>query len=104
MQTYTKKRIEIFVEAPALHRLLEQLDAIQVTGYTVFQALAGRGLDGDAWSRDGLAGTMGSMVSVVCLTNETKVDLVLETAYALVSRQIGIVCVSDVQVIRKDHF
>lgn len=103
MQTYPKKRIEIVVEAPALSRLLDRLDKAAVTGYTVLPALAGRGQDG-SWRGEGLAGDAGRMVVVVCLTDAARVDAVLDAAYAIVSRQIGIVAVSDVQVIRPEHF
>jgi hypothetical protein len=69
----------------------------------VIPALAGRGRDG-SWRGEGLAGDAGRMVMVVCITDPSKVDAVLETAYAVVQRQIGIVTVSDVQVIRAEHF
>lgn len=104
MQTHPKKRIEIVVEAPALARLLDRLDAAAVTGYTVVPALAGRGIGGGAWRGEGLAGDAGRMVLVICITDASKVDAVLETIHAIVTRQIGIVSVSDVQVIRADHF
>jgi nitrogen regulatory protein PII len=103
VQTHLKKRVEIVVEAPALRRLVDRLDAAAVTGYTVIPALAGRGRDG-SWRGEGLAGDAGRMVMVVCITDPSKVDAVLETAYAVVQRQIGIVTVSDVQVIRAEHF
>ncbi|MCB5174652.1 MULTISPECIES: DUF190 domain-containing protein [Microvirga] len=103
MQTHLKKRVEIVVEFPVLRRLLDRLDRAQVTGYTVVPALAGRGHDGP-WSSEGLAGDAGRMVMVVCITDPTRLDPVLEEVYAVVSRQIGIVAVSDVQVIRAEHF
>jgi hypothetical protein len=103
LATYPKKRIEIVVEVPALHRLLDRLDRAKVSGYTVIPALEGRGREG-SWSREGLAGEAGRMVVVVCITDSSKVDAVLEGAYAVVSRQIGIISITDVQVIRADHF
>jgi nitrogen regulatory protein PII len=103
MDTYPKKRIEIVVEAPALSRLLDRLDRAAVSGYTVIPALAGRGREG-SWRGEGLAGDAGRMVIVVCITDATRVDAVLEAAYAIVSRQIGIVTMSDVSVIRAEHF
>ena len=103
VQTHLKKRVEIVVEAPVLRRLVDRLDAAAVTGYTVIPALAGRGRDG-SWRGEGLAGDAGRMVMVVCITDPSKVDTVLETVYAVVQRQIGIVTVSDVQVIRAEHF
>lgn len=100
---HPKKRIEIVVEVPALQRLLDRLDKAKVSGYTVIPALEGRGRDG-SWSREGLAGEAGRMVVVICITDASKVDAVLEGAYAVVSRQIGIISIADVQVIRPDHF
>lgn len=103
MKTHLKKRIEIVVEAPALRRLLKALDQAEVTGYTVTPALAGRG-QGGSWSGEGLAGEAGRMVVVACITDAARVDAVLEASYAILSRQIGIVSIADVEVIRADHF
>lgn len=103
MQTYPKKRIDIMVEAPLMKRVLGLLDQSGVSGYTVLPALAGRGIDG-SWHRDGLVGRVGAVVQIFCILDEERVDAVIEPLFALVSRQIGIVTISDVQVIRKDHF
>ncbi len=103
MKTYPKKRIDIMVEAPLMGRVLRLLDELGVSGYTVLPALAGRGQDG-AWHRDGLAGRAGMVVMIFCILDESRVDAVLEPLFNVVSRQIGIVSVSDVQVIRPEHF
>jgi nitrogen regulatory protein PII len=104
IQTHPKKRLEIIVEAPMLPRLLDRLDRAAVTGYTVIPALAGRGLGGGSWRSEGLAGDAGRMVMVICVTDATRVDAVLETVYAIVRPAIGIVTVSEVGVIRAEHF
>lgn len=103
MQTHTKKRIEIVLEAPALNRLLDALDRTGVTGYTVAPTLAGRGREG-SWRGEGLAGDAGRKVMVICITDPARVDQVLDAIYAIVRRHIGIVSVSDVAVIRPEHF
>jgi PII-like signaling protein len=100
---HMKKRVEIVVEAPALHRLLDRLDRAGVTGYTVVAGLAGRGHDG-AWDSSGLAGEAGRMMLVICILDEARLGAVIEGVYDVVSRQIGIVAVSDVFVVRADHF
>lgn len=102
MEMHRKARIEIIVEQPVLARLLDVLDRLAVTGYTVVPAIAGRGREG-AW-REGMVGSAGHMVMVICVTDPARVDAVLDPVYRLVSRQIGIVTVSEVQVIRKEHF
>jgi nitrogen regulatory protein PII len=101
--THLKKRLEIIVEAPALHRLTDRLNQAGVTGYTIVPVLAGRGSEG-TWSAEGLAGDAGRLVMVISIVDAAKADTVLERVYSVLARQIGIVTVSDVQVIRADHF
>jgi PII-like signaling protein len=103
MKTHLKKRIDIMVEAPLMQRVLNLLDQQNVSGYTVLPVLAGRGKDG-AWHRDGVVGRAGALVMIFCILDEQRVDEVLEPLFKLVSRQIGIVTVSDVQVIRAEYF
>lgn len=91
------------VEAPLMQRVLNLLDQQNVSGYTVLPVLAGRGKDG-AWHRDGVVGRAGALVMIFCIVDEQRMDDVLEPLYKLVSRQIGIVTVSDVQVIRAEYF
>ena len=101
--TYPKKRIEIIVEAPALSRVLKALDGTGVLGYTVVPALAGRGLGGQ-WTRDDSFNNASHMVSVVCIVDESLAEMAVTAVYAVVSAQIGILSVSDVSVMRKEHF
>lgn len=103
MQTFAKKRIEIIVEAPILKRVLDLLDRLQVSGYTVFDAIAGRGNDG-SWRREGQVTMAGSVVMVLVITSDERVQTILEPVYEVLSRQIGIVTVSDCQVVRAEHF
>ncbi len=103
MRMFPKKRIEIFVEAPALHRLTDALERAGVTGYTILPALAGNGASGP-WSREGQVGDAGRLVQIVCITDPSRVEAVLDGVYKLLSRQIGILSVADVEVIRETLF
>jgi len=103
MKTYPKKRIDIMVEAPLMDRVIAILDEQNVSGYTVLPALSGRGKDG-AWHRDGQIGRVGAVVQIFCIVDESREQDVLEPLFRLVSRQIGIVTISDVRVVRPDHF
>jgi PII-like signaling protein len=103
MKTYPKKRLDITVESPLMARMLKLLDEAGVTGYTVVSALAGKGTSG-AWHRDGVVGRAGSVVLIYCILDESKVDSVLQPVFALLAKQIGIVTVSDVQVVRPELF
>jgi nitrogen regulatory protein PII len=103
MQLHKKKRIEIIIERPILRRMTDALDTSGVRGYTILPAHGGSGQDG-AWERDGLVSAAGAMVAIICILDATNLEPVLDAIYAVVERQIGIVSVSDVEVIRSDHF
>lgn len=103
MKTYSKKRIDIMVEAPLTNRVLGLLEAHGAPGYTVVPAIAGKGLDG-SWHRDGLVGRVGAVVQIFCIVDAERIDALMEPIFALVERQIGIVTISDVEVVRPDHF
>lgn len=103
MQTYKKLRIEYVIEAPIVKRLTDCLDDAGVTGYTVLPALSGKGIDG-SWSREGQIIDAGRMVVVLCIVDPAKKDTILDATSPILQRQIGIVCLSDVEVLRNDHF
>lgn len=103
MQTYRKLRIDILIEAPLIDRLLNRLDQLPITGYTVLPALAGRGADG-SWKRDGLISGTGQMLLAFCIVDEANKDKVLDAIFEMIERQMAIVTVSDVEVIRPDRF
>lgn len=103
MQTYQKSRIEILVEAPFLDRLMDRLDRLPITGYTVLPALAGKGTSG-SWRRDGLVGGAGQMHLVFCIVDGAKADEVVDAVFQVIERQMAIVTVSEVKVLRPERF
>ena len=102
MQTHDAKRVEIIIEAPMEGRLLAALEKAGVTGFTVLPVLGGSGRSG-GWSREGQVGRAG-MVAVICLVRPDRLDGLLEAAFAVVERHIGVVSVTDAQVMRADRF
>jgi len=103
METFKKKRIEIVIESLVLKRLLEVFHNQGVTGYTVFSAQAGSGMSGP-WQAEGVLGGTSELRVVFCIIDESRVDDVLKPVFELVSRHIGIVTISDVEVVRGDQF
>lgn len=102
MQTHKAKRVEIIIEAPMQSRLTDALRRAGVTGYTVLPVLGGSGRSGD-WTREGQVGRAG-MVAVVCLIRPDRLDPLLDAAFAVVERHIGVVSVSDCEVLRAERF
>jgi PII-like signaling protein len=103
IETFTKKRLSIIIEAPFLRRLLDILDDLDVPGYTAIPALAGSGASGP-WRSDSLSSDAGRMVQVVIVLDESKVPDVLKAVRGVLQRRMGIVSMMDVEVLRPELF
>ncbi len=102
MQMHSAKRVEIVIERPLESRLTDALNEAGVTGYTIVPVRGGSGRSGP-WTREGQVGRAG-MVMIVCLIRPDRLDSLLEAAFAVVERHIGVVSVSDAQVLRAERF
>ena len=103
MQTHDAKRVEIIIEAVMERRLTQALTEAGVTGFTVLPVLGGSGRSG-LWSREGQVGRASGMVAVICLIKPERLDPLLEAAFAVVERHIGVVSVTDTQILRAERF
>jgi nitrogen regulatory protein PII len=102
LRTHAAKRIEIMIEAPMQRRLEEALVRAGVTGYSILPVMGGNGRSG-RWSRDGEVGRAG-LVAVVCVVRPERKDALLDAALAVLERHIGVVSVSDCEVLRAERF
>ncbi len=103
MQTHHAKRVEIIVEAVMERRLTDAMIEAGVTGFTVLPVLGGSGRSGH-WSREGQVSRAGGMVAVICILRADRLDALLDVAFAVVDRHIGVVSVSDCAVLRAGRF
>jgi nitrogen regulatory protein PII len=103
MQTHDAKRVEITIEQVMLRRLTEALTSADVTGWSVLPVLGGSGRSG-TWSRDDQISRGTGLVQVVCLVRPDKLDGLLDAAFAVVERHIGVVSVTDAKVLRAERF
>ena len=103
MQTHKAKRVEITIEAVMEQRLTDALERAGVTGYTVLPVMGGSGRSG-RWSREGQVSRAAGMVVVVCIIRPERLDALLDAAFALLERHIGVVCVTDCEVLRANRF
>ncbi|MEL6774160.1 MAG: transcriptional regulator, partial [Pseudomonadota bacterium] len=65
--------------------------------------LGGSGRSG-AWSSEGQISRAGGMVHVVCVIRPERQDALLESIFAVLERHIGVVTVSDCEVLRAERF
>jgi nitrogen regulatory protein PII len=103
MKTHRAKRVEIIIEAPMRKRLEEAFNSSGVTGYTVAPVLGGNGRSG-RWSSEGQVGSSTGMVRFICIIRPERLGTLLETAFKLVENHIGVVSVSDCEVLRVERF
>lgn len=102
MEMHDAKRVEIVIEAPLQGRLTDALESAGVTGFTILPVRAGSGRSG-YWTREGQVGRSG-MVAVICLIRPERLDGLLEAAFKVVERHIGVVSITDAKVLRAERF
>jgi nitrogen regulatory protein PII len=103
MQTHKAKRVVITIEAIMQKRLTDALESAGVTGYSILPVLGGSGRSG-AWSREGQISRASGMVQVICIIRAERLDGLLDSAFEVVDKHIGVVTISDVEVVRAERF
>jgi nitrogen regulatory protein PII len=103
MQTHAAKRVEITIEKIMQSRLTEALQSAGVTGYTILPVFGGSGRSGE-WSRSGQISRAEGMVQIICLIRPERLDTLLKAAFGVVERHIGVVSITDCEVLRAERF
>ena len=103
MQTHKAKRVEITIEKIMESRLTAALRGAGVTGYSVLPVQGGSGRSGE-WTRAGQVSRAEGMSQVVCLIRPDRLDALLEAAFDVVDKHIGVVSITDCEVLRAERF
>jgi len=103
MQTHKAKRVEITIETIMENRLTKAMRDAGVTGYSVLPVRGGSGRSG-TWTRAGQISRAEGMSQVVCIIRPERLDALLEAAFAVVETHIGVVCITDCEVLRAERF
>lgn len=101
--TAAMRRLEVITERMAQKRVCNILEEAGLTGYTVSSAMAGYGCSGH-WMRDGDISNTQDMVIIVTIGNAETIDCALKDLHGLIDAHIGILSVSDVEVLRPKRF
>ena len=102
VQLYRKKRIDIVVEAARGRGIIEMIEAGGARGYTIVPDVSGRGNRG-VRDEAHLSDVFRNMLIIV-ITAEEIANRIVEQSQPLLENYAGIVVVSDVEVIRDEHF
>ena len=103
MELHRKRRIELIIERMAYKRACRVLEKAGMTGYTVLPSMAGFG-GGNRWSRDTDISAASDMVVVISIGDDDKVDAALDQIANILGSHIGVVSVSNVDVMRPERF
>lgn len=103
METHKAKRVEIIIESALQSRLTDAMRSAGVTGYTILPVKGGSGRSGE-WSRSGQVSRGSGMSSVVCLIKPERLDELLDAVFAVVEPHIGVVSITDAEVLRAERF
>lgn len=103
MKTYQAKRVEIIIEAVMESQITRTLTEAGVTGFTLLPVLGGSGRSGH-WTREGNVSRAGGMLAVICLIAPERLDTLLEALFPVLDDHIGVVSVTDTQILRAERF
>ena len=84
-------------------RLTDALLTAGVTGFTLLPVSGGAGRSG-AWTREGQVSKAGGMTMIICIVREEKLDTLLDAAFPILDRHIGVVSITDCEVLRAERF
>ncbi|WP_409432605.1 DUF190 domain-containing protein [Litorimonas sp. RW-G-Af-16] len=100
---FAKKRLELIIESPAFKRACRVLEDAGVSGYTALPCMGGYGA-GKRWQRGTDLSATRDMIVIISILDEDLLPKVIEQVNNLIGAHIGIISVSDVEVIRDDKF
>jgi nitrogen regulatory protein PII len=103
MRTHKAKRVEITIEAIMETRLTGALKKAGVTGFTILPVRGGSGRSGE-WTRAGEIGRASGMVQVICIVRPERLEVLLDAAFEVVEKHIGVVSIVDCEVLRAERF
>lgn len=102
VQLYRKKKIEIVVEAARARAVIEMIEDAGAKGYTVVPDVSGKGNRG-VRDEAHLSDVFRNMLIIVIAAEEIA-SRIVEQSQALLENYAGIVVVSDVEIVRNEHF
>lgn len=102
IQTVMRKRIEILVDTPLAPRIVAQLKAVDISGWSLIHVDSGGGRSGE-WQHDDVTGASAKTI-VLVITSEAKTEKLVEALAPVLDSYRLLLTVSDIQVVRGERF
>ena len=102
VQTVARKRIEILVDTPLTPRIIRQIKAVDISGWSLIHVDSGGGRAGE-WQDDDVTGASAKTI-VLVIASEAKTDALVELLAPLLDSYRLLLTIGDVQVVRGARF
>jgi nitrogen regulatory protein PII len=102
MQLYHKKKVEMVVDAACVPQLLAMCERVGAKGHTLISNVSGKGHRG-ARSEGDLFDVFRNVL-IIIIASDHVAGKIVEGSQKILENYAGIVYVSDVEVVRNDHF
>jgi hypothetical protein len=102
VQTVTRKRIEILVDTPLAPRIVAQIKAVDISGWSLIHVDSGGGRSGE-WQHDDVTGASTKTI-VLVIASEAKTEALVESLAPLLDSYRLLLLIGDVQVVRGERF
>lgn len=102
MKLYAKKKLEFVVEAACAPMIIDMLDKVGATGYTMVPNVSGKGVRGVR--NDAHLSDVFSNVLIIVVTTKEIAMRAVDESQAVLEHYAGITTLSDVDVVRDEHF
>lgn len=102
IQTVSRKRIEILVDTPLVPRIVAQLKAVDISGWSLIHVDSGGGRAGE-WQQDDVTGASAKTI-VLAIASEAKMEALMDVIAPLLDSYRMLLTVGDVQVVRGERF
>lgn len=102
VQTVTRKRIEILVDTPLAPRIIAQLKAMDISGWSLIHVDSGGGRHGE-WQHDDVTEAAAKTI-VLAIASAQKTDALVDRLAPLLDSYRLLLTIGDVQVVRGELF
>ncbi len=101
IETVIRKRIEILTDTALVKRVTDEIERVQITGWTVIPVSSGKGREG-RWREERVMGT--DKVFVLTIAAEDKAQALAEALAPELTKYGFLLTMWDVEVIRGERF
>lgn len=103
VEMVTRKRIEILADTALVPRLIDLINTVDISGYSIVRVAAGGSRTGGKWRSDDFTGASAKSL-VIALAPADKADAFTTLIEPMLSPQGLLLTIGEVEVVRGDRF